>query len=380
MVGRPNSSAVTHGPLSSNTALDVANTVSRPMYGLSAVFEVAPDTTPPTLTSADVEETNGLTIYLEFSEDLQLSNPPLASAFTLTVDGSAVTGFSVAWPGALLPQNAIWLGPPTAIRQGQAVVVTYTDPTAGNDTAAIQDTTGNDAADFTTGMNSVPAVINNSTVANAVLAGWSLTPTGLAVGDQFRLLFLSSTKRAAAATDIATYNTFIQTRAAAGHTDIQAYSAGFRVVGCTAATDARDNTETTYTGTAKGVPIYWLNGAKARRRVRGFLRRVLGRRGQRQERVRHRRARYLPDRQLALDRLQPQRHRVSPVCWDGIARAWQQQRCALRAARLLHCQPRPPQRPPKWSKGRKPPTVRALGALPGGRRGHHPAHADQRRC
>ena len=264
MVGRPNSSAAaSHGPLSSNTALDVANTVTRPMYGLSAIFQVVPDTTPPTLTSADVEETNGLTIYLEFSEDLQLSNPPLASAFTLTVDGSAVTGFSVALPGSLLPQNAIWLRPPTAIRQGQAVVVTYTDPTAGNDTAAIQDTTGNDAADFTTGMNSVPAVINNSTVANAVLAGWSLTPTGLAVGDQFRLLFLSSTKRDATATDIATYNTFIQTRAAAGHTDIQAYSAGFRVVGCTAATDARDNTETTYTSTAKGVPIYWLNGAKA---------------------------------------------------------------------------------------------------------------------
>ena len=264
MVGRPNSSAAaSHGPLSSNTALDVANTVTRPMYGLSAIFQVVPDTTPPTLTSADVEETNGLTIYLEFSEDLQLSNPPLASAFTLTVDGSAVTGFSVALPGSLLPQNAIWLRPPTAIRQGQAVVVTYTDPTAGNDTAAIQDTTGNDAADFTTGMNSVAAVINNSTVANAVLAGWSLTPTGLAVGDQFRLLFLSSTKRDATATDIATYNTFIQTRAAAGHTDIQAYSAGFRVVGCTAATDARDNTETTYTSTAKGVPIYWLNGAKA---------------------------------------------------------------------------------------------------------------------
>ena len=272
MVGRPNSSAAdSHGPLSSNTALDVSNTVTRPMYGLSAIFQVVPETTPPTLTSADVEETNGLTIYLEFSEDLQLSNPPLASAFTLTVDGSAVTGFSVALPGSL-PQNAIWLRPPTAIRQGQAVVVTYTDPTAGNDTAAIQDTTGNDAADFTTGMNSVPAVINNSTVANAVLAGWSLTPTGLAVGDQFRLLFLSSTKRDATATDIATYNTFIQTRAAAGHTDIQAYSAGFRALGCTSdgrgtmrggGVDARDNTETTYISTAKGVPIYWLDGAKA---------------------------------------------------------------------------------------------------------------------
>ena len=87
---------------------------------------------------------------------------------------------------------------------------------------------------------------------------WSLKPTGLAEGSQFRLLFLSSTKRDATATDIADYNTFVQDRAEAGHTDIQGYSAGFRAVGCTADTDARDNTATTGTG----VPIYWLNGAK----------------------------------------------------------------------------------------------------------------------
>ena len=261
-IGRPNSSSGGNGPLSSTSS---ASPLARPMYGLSAVFQVAdaPDTTPPTLTSADVEEANGLTIYLEFSEDLQLSNPPLASAFTLTVDGSAVTGFSVAVPGSLLPQNAIWLHPPTAIRQGQAVVVTYTDPTADNDTAAIQDTAGNDTPDFTTGMNSVPAVTNNSTVATAVLNNWSLKPTGLNTGDQFRLLFLSSTSRNASATASADYNTFVQTRAAAGHTDIRDYSAGFRVVGCTADTDARDNTSTTYISTAKGVPIYWLDGTKA---------------------------------------------------------------------------------------------------------------------
>ena len=103
-----------------------------------------------------------------------------------------------------------------------------------------------------------------SAVAAAVVpSDWSLKPTAVAAGDKFRLLFLSSTKRNSTATDIATYNTFIQTRAAAGHTDIQDYSAGFRVVGCTAAVDARDNTSTTYTATDKGVPIYWLNGAKA---------------------------------------------------------------------------------------------------------------------
>ena len=53
---------------------------------------------------------------------------------------------------------------PPVIRQGQAVVVTYTDPTAGDDANAIQDTAGNDAATFTTGMDGVPAVTNNSIV------------------------------------------------------------------------------------------------------------------------------------------------------------------------------------------------------------------------
>ena len=98
-----------------------------------------------------------------------------------------------------------------------------------------------------------------SATAAVVPANWSLKPTGRAAGDQFRLLFLSSTKRNGSSTDIATYNTFVQERAAAGHADIRTYSAGFRAVGCTSDVDARDNTRTTGTG----VPIYWLNGAKA---------------------------------------------------------------------------------------------------------------------
>ena len=91
---------------------------------------------------------------------------------------------------------------------------------------------------------------------------WSLTPSELGARDKFRLLFLSSTTRNATSSDITDYNTFIQTRAAAGHTDIQAYSNGFKVVGCTEADDARDNTGTTFTSSDKGVPIYWLGGAK----------------------------------------------------------------------------------------------------------------------
>ena len=95
-----------------------------------------------------------------------------------------------------------------------------------------------------------------------VPVSWSLKPAGLGKGDQFRLLFLSSTKRNGSSADIAVYNTWIQERAAAGHDDIQDYSAGFRVVGCTAEVDARDNTGTNPNTDGDGVPIYWLNGSK----------------------------------------------------------------------------------------------------------------------
>ena len=302
---------------------------------------VAADTTPPTLTSAGVNEA-GLFILLGFSENLQLSNLPPASAFTVTAGGSAVTvGGVLPRPGA--PDVFVITVSP-AIRQGQAIVVTYTDPTAGDDATAFQDVAGNDAASFTTGSDGVPAVTNASTVAPAateVPADWSLKPTAVTAGDQFRLLFLSSTKRNASSTDIADYNTFIQTRAAAGHTDIQAYSAGFRVVGCTADTDARDNTVHHLHHHRQGRAHLLARRRQGRRPVRGFLRRVLGRRGQRQERVRHRRARYLPDRQLPLDRLQSRRHRGAR--WWESSRGLGSASVRVGPSQFLRFRLRPPQ-------------------------------------
>ena len=96
-----------------------------------------------------------------------------------------------------------------------------------------------------------------------VPADSSLVPSGLGPGDQFRLIFLSSETRTAEATDIATYNAWVQALAANGHADIQDHSSTFRVVGSTAAVDARDNTSTTYTSSDKGVAIHWLGGDKA---------------------------------------------------------------------------------------------------------------------
>ena len=89
---------------------------------------------------------------------------------------------------------------------------------------------------------------------------WSLKPADIGPGERFRLIFLSSTKRNATSNNIETYNTFVQNQAAAGHANIQDHASRFRVVGCTQAVDARDNTGTNTNG--PGVPIYWVGGNK----------------------------------------------------------------------------------------------------------------------
>ena len=110
---------------------------------------------------------------------------------------------------------------------------------------------------------SLPLLLGLAAAAQAqvvtVPMDWALKPAGVEKGDRFRLLFVTSTRRNGQSTDIADYNTFVQTRAKAGHAAItDAIGNQFKVVGSTASVDARDNTGTT----GAGVPIHWLNGAK----------------------------------------------------------------------------------------------------------------------
>ena len=106
------------------------------------------DRTPPRLASGAVGAT-GDSLELQFNEPLDLGagRTPLVSAFTVTADGgSIVVGAVRVVPG--YPQSVFLTGLVPAIRQGQAVSVSYTDPTSGNDETAIQDRAGNDAASF----------------------------------------------------------------------------------------------------------------------------------------------------------------------------------------------------------------------------------------
>ena len=122
------------------------------------------DVTAPTLSSALVNNI-GTLIVLTFNENLDFSSgaAPPASAFSINVDGVSIGVGSAG--DSPLDEKGLWLAQfDRTIYQGQAVTVTYTDPTTGDDAAVIQDAAGNDAASFTTGQGGVPAVANNSTV------------------------------------------------------------------------------------------------------------------------------------------------------------------------------------------------------------------------
>ncbi len=121
----------------------------------------AADTTPPVLSSATVNAAASR-ITLIFNENI--ASPGLVNTFfSVTTDGVAVATTGTGYNGGR-PSNMTVSLTAGVIEQGAAVVVTYTDPTAGNDGTAVQDTAGNDAASFTTGVGGVPAVVNNSTV------------------------------------------------------------------------------------------------------------------------------------------------------------------------------------------------------------------------
>ena len=210
------------------------------------------DTAAPTFVSATV---NRSTLVVTLNEELGTAASLANSDFTVKKGSSGTAQTLSGTPS--ISGSTVTLTLATAVTPSDtAVKVAYTKPTSGS-ANKLRDGFGNETATFPD-----QAVTNNTTATTEVPANWSLKPTALNTGDQFRLIFLSSTKRDAAVTTISTYNTFVQNRAAAGHTAIRAYSAGFRVVGCTAEVDARDNTSTTFTTEDKGVPIYWLNGTK----------------------------------------------------------------------------------------------------------------------
>ncbi len=85
-------------------------------------------------------------------------------------------------------------------------------------------------------------------------------PTGLNLGDQYRLAFVTSTVHDAQSSDIADYNAFV-TAAATAVSELAALGTTWTAIGSTLSIDARDNTLTNPT-IETGVPIYNLGDAR----------------------------------------------------------------------------------------------------------------------
>ena len=121
---------------------------------------------------------DGAKIILTYDEILDSANKPATANFDITVEGEDQGASTVTVIG-----KTVELGLGSAVTTGQVVTVAYTDPTDGvDDTNAIQDRAGNDAADLTereitnasgTADGTAPKFVR------AVLAsdGWTLTLT-----------------------------------------------------------------------------------------------------------------------------------------------------------------------------------------------------------
>ncbi len=100
---------------------------------------------------------------------------------------------------------------------------------------------------------------------------WPLKPLDLGAGETFRLLFMTEDHRDATAADIGVYDAHVREAARDGHAAIRRYADHFRVVGSTAAVDARDHTRTNPNDAGHtDAPIYWLNGERVAANNAGF--------------------------------------------------------------------------------------------------------------
>ena len=105
----------------------------------------------------------------------------------------------------------------------------------------------------------------------AVPSDWSLRPSDVPMGGEFRLVFVTNSVRDSTSSDIADYDAFVQSDAASedAHADIREHSTHFRVIGSTSAVAARDHIGAS-SDARPDVTIHWLNG----RRIAGSYRQL----------------------------------------------------------------------------------------------------------
>ncbi|NDA78923.1 MAG: hypothetical protein EBY07_14305, partial [Actinobacteria bacterium] len=140
-------------PAGSNAVKDSAGNKAASLAATSVTNNSTVDQTAPTFVSAAVNSA-GTTVTLTYSETLGGTMAP-TGAFAVRVGGVSCSINSAIRSGSTVELTLA----SCSIASGQEVTVAYTDPTGGNDSSAVQDSAGNDAATL-----AATSVTNNSTV------------------------------------------------------------------------------------------------------------------------------------------------------------------------------------------------------------------------
>ncbi|MGJ7917405.1 SwmB domain-containing protein [Massilia sp. LXY-6] len=135
---------------------DAASFTGKPVQNLTA------DKEGPVLVSAAVD---GATLTLTYNDAnrLDAAHLPGTDAFKLEGSTATISGVSLDSAG-----KKLILSLSKAVSSGDVLKISYTDPTSGNDVAAIQDTLGNDAASL------AGQAVENKTAPPQAKAPWTL--------------------------------------------------------------------------------------------------------------------------------------------------------------------------------------------------------------
>ena len=134
----------------------------------------------PKLTDA-ATSADGTQVVLTYDQALSATTAP-TSAFTVTVSSANVAPATPTISALAVNDATITLTIGTAVKAGQTVTVDYADPTTGNDTNAVQDAAGNDAAALSARAvtNTVPETATGAALSMA-LSSPTLTEGGAGV-------------------------------------------------------------------------------------------------------------------------------------------------------------------------------------------------------
>jgi uncharacterized protein YuzE len=126
------------------TLTAIATDASGNVNATNGTRAITVDTVAPVISLLSATGATG-TVVLTYDGPLDASNVALASNFTVTTADTVNPVTAVAVAGSVITLTV------SAFTPG-SITVAYADPTAGDDTAAIQDAAGNDAVGFSTGV------------------------------------------------------------------------------------------------------------------------------------------------------------------------------------------------------------------------------------